>query len=221
MIRRAAQVTSDFYIANTAADGIPYWDTGAPGCAAWRVAASVPLIRSTTFEPVDSSAAAIACQGPPALWKLAACGAKSVANPRGTAAQYDGALRRSATERGLGVLSRLLEEPYLSVGTSTRDCSCIRCITGPTAGITSRRAAVPCGESSMWGDYHLREAALHAQRLISGGTPLVFWTEEEIEDDDGRSLEDRGAQLSCRATDAEPRRRRVPDPGEATSAWAT
>jgi hypothetical protein len=28
----------------------------------------------------------------------------------------------------------------------------------------------------MWGDYHLREAALHAQRLMGGGVPLMFWT---------------------------------------------
>ena len=31
---RAAAATSDFYIAHTATDGIPYWDTGAPGLAA-------------------------------------------------------------------------------------------------------------------------------------------------------------------------------------------
>jgi hypothetical protein len=30
---RAAEATSDFYCATTAADGIPYWDTGAPGLA--------------------------------------------------------------------------------------------------------------------------------------------------------------------------------------------
>jgi hypothetical protein len=28
----------------------------------------------------------------------------------------------------------------------------------------------------MWGDYHLREAALHAQRLVDGRTPLMFFT---------------------------------------------
>ena len=30
-IRKAAEATADFYIENTAQDGIPYWDTGAPG----------------------------------------------------------------------------------------------------------------------------------------------------------------------------------------------
>ena len=27
----------------------------------------------------------------------------------------------------------------------------------------------------MWGDYHLREAAVYAQRMIDGGTALLFW----------------------------------------------
>ena len=31
MMERAAEATSEFYIAHTATDGIPYWDTGAPG----------------------------------------------------------------------------------------------------------------------------------------------------------------------------------------------
>src|SRR5690606_30905934 len=29
--RKAAEATCDFYIENSALDGIPYWDTGAPG----------------------------------------------------------------------------------------------------------------------------------------------------------------------------------------------
>ena len=31
MMRKAAEATCDFYIENTPPDGIPYWDTGAPG----------------------------------------------------------------------------------------------------------------------------------------------------------------------------------------------
>lgn len=42
IFRRAAEATCDFYIANTPTDGIPYWDTGAPGLApTGRLAASV------------------------------------------------------------------------------------------------------------------------------------------------------------------------------------
>jgi hypothetical protein len=34
---------------------------------------------------------------------------------------------------------------------------------------------VPCGESSQWGDYHLRELALHVQRLAQGSQYYVFF----------------------------------------------
>jgi rhamnogalacturonyl hydrolase YesR len=47
LIEKAARATSDFYIDNTLPDGIPIWDTGAPG----------------PNEPIDSSAACIAAQG--------------------------------------------------------------------------------------------------------------------------------------------------------------
>jgi hypothetical protein len=34
---------------------------------------------------------------------------------------------------------------------------------------------IPCGEACMWGDYHLREAALHLQRVIKGGKYHTFF----------------------------------------------
>src|SRR5204862_1465624 len=48
IMEKAARATCDFYIENTASDGVPVWDTGAP---------NIP------DEPVDSSAAAIGAQG--------------------------------------------------------------------------------------------------------------------------------------------------------------
>jgi unsaturated chondroitin disaccharide hydrolase len=61
---RAAMDTCDHYIDDvTAADGVPYWDDGAPGLAKlkdWRGRTADPL---NDHEPVDSSAAAIAAQG--------------------------------------------------------------------------------------------------------------------------------------------------------------
>ena len=63
MLRRAAIATCDFYIENPAADGIPYWDTGAPQPPQSGPLAQ-PARRSVQrHEPVDSSAAAIAAQG--------------------------------------------------------------------------------------------------------------------------------------------------------------
>ena len=34
---------------------------------------------------------------------------------------------------------------------------------------------IPCGESSMWGDYHAREAALYVQRLAGSEPYLKFY----------------------------------------------
>jgi hypothetical protein len=162
-LRRAAKVTSDFYLANSATDGIPYWDTGAPGLAAmgdWRERPGEPF---NDHEPVDSSAAAIACQG---LIRLGAW-----LRERGEA----GADRY--IQAGLAVLSRLLEEPYLSTAENHQGLLLHSVYHRPNGwdSIPAGRS-VPCGESSMWGDYHLREAALYVHRMIKGERPLVFWT---------------------------------------------
>jgi hypothetical protein len=34
---------------------------------------------------------------------------------------------------------------------------------------------IPCGESSMWGDYHAREAALYLQRLMNNDSYYTFF----------------------------------------------
>ena len=63
MMLDAARATCDYYIDVAAADGVPYWDAGAPGLAAlgdWRDRPADPF---NDHEPVDSSAAAIAAQG--------------------------------------------------------------------------------------------------------------------------------------------------------------
>jgi len=171
MMRRAAQVTAEFWLAHTASDGIPYWDTGAPGLdklGDWRGRPAEPF---NDFEPVDSSAAAIACQG------LARLGTWLRAS--GSAA--GDSARQAAGERyvaaGLSVLGRLLEEPYLSTREDHQGLLLHSVYHRPNGWdhVPAGRK-VPCGESSMWGDYHLREAALHAQRLLDGSAPLMFWT---------------------------------------------
>jgi hypothetical protein len=71
MMLDAARATCDHYIEIAAADGVPYWDAGAPGLAAlegWRDRPADPF---NDQEPVDSSAAAIAAQG---LLRLARVG---------------------------------------------------------------------------------------------------------------------------------------------------
>ena len=59
----AARATADFYLAHSCADGIPMWDTGAPNLhrlGNYLEKRSDPFNK---WEPVDSSAAAIAAQG--------------------------------------------------------------------------------------------------------------------------------------------------------------
>ena len=58
-----ARATCDHYIEIAAADGVPYWDAGAPGLAALGDWGARPADPFNDHEPVDSSAAAIAAQG--------------------------------------------------------------------------------------------------------------------------------------------------------------
>ncbi|RMG54711.1 MAG: glycosyl hydrolase, partial [Bacteroidetes bacterium] len=61
--RRAAEATCDFYLTHTPTDGVPYWDTGAPGLVHLGDYLDHPADPFNPYEPVDSSAAAIAAQG--------------------------------------------------------------------------------------------------------------------------------------------------------------
>jgi hypothetical protein len=160
---RAAEATCDFYIDNTPADGIPYWDTGAPQLH--RMGEDVlatPADPFNPFEPVDSSAAAIACQG---LLRLG-----QVLGERGDdrASRY--------TSAGLTVLEALLKEPYLSAG-DTHQGLILHSVYHRPNGWDEVPAGqrVPCGESSMWGDYHAREAALYVQRMARNEPELLFY----------------------------------------------
>lgn len=162
MMLRAARAACDFYLENTAADGIPYWDTGAPGLAKlgdWRDRPADPF---NDHEPVDSSAAAIAAQG---LLRL------------GRVLGVEG---RRYTQAGLTVLNTLLEEPYLCTNSDHQGLILHSVYHRPNGwDYVPPGAKVPRGESSMWGDYHAREAALYVQRLARGGPYLSFFGPEE------------------------------------------
>ena len=58
-----ARATADFYLEHCPTDGVPYWDSGAPGLAALGPYLDRPADPFNPHEPVDSSAAAIAAQG--------------------------------------------------------------------------------------------------------------------------------------------------------------
>jgi len=146
---KAARATCDFYIENTASDGVPYWDTGAPGLdrlGDWRARPADPF---NGHEPVDSSAAAIAAQG---LLRLG----RYLQDHR-----YGNA--------GLTVCNALFDAPYLSADAGHQGLILHSVYHRPNGW-----DAAP-GESSMWGDYHAREAALYLLRAAEGRPYLKFW----------------------------------------------
>ena len=157
----AARATCDHYIEIAAADGVPYWDAGAPGLAAlagWRDRAADPF---NDLEPVDSSAAAIAAQG---LLRVA-----RVLAARGA----DGARYEQA---GLQVLDTLLDEPYLSVDPTHQGLLLHSVYHWPNGwDYVPAGTSTPRGASSQWGDYHVREAALYVKRLAEGAPYLTFF----------------------------------------------
>ena len=160
----AASATCDFYIEHAAAaDGVPYWDTGAPGLAALKDWGARPADPFNDHEPVDSSAAAIAAQG---LLRLA-----RVAEARGD----DGSRYEQA---GLRVLETLIDEggPYLSADSKHQGLLLHSIYHRPNGwDHVAPGSRIPRGESSMWGDYHLREAALYVKRIAEGGPYLTFF----------------------------------------------
>jgi unsaturated chondroitin disaccharide hydrolase len=162
---RAAEATADFYIEHTPTDGVPYWDTGAPGLARLADYLSRPSDPFNDFEPVDSSAAAIAAQG---LWRLGRC-----IERRGARAE-DGRRYRQAA---LTVARTLFAEPYLSSDPAHQGLILHSVYHRPRGwDYVPEGRKVPCGESSMWGDYHAREMALVLLRDARHETDLCFFT---------------------------------------------
>ena len=190
---KAAQATCDFYIDHaTAADGIPYWDTGAPQLHKlndWQSRRSDPYNK---YEPIDSSAAAIAAQG---LLRLG----KHLGSPQsrdlgrrtkdqslsrrdsGLQTKDHGLRTKDSSSRywhaGLTVLNTLLDEPYLSAAGKHQGLILHSVYHRPNGwDYIPAGQKIPCGESSMWGDYHAREAALYVQRIVDNKPYLTYWS---------------------------------------------
>ena len=67
------------------------------------------------------------------------------------------------------MLDALLDEPYLSVNPRHQGLILHSIYHRPNGwDYIPRASRIPLGESSMWGDYHAREAALLVQREIDG-----------------------------------------------------
>jgi unsaturated chondroitin disaccharide hydrolase len=79
-------------------------------------------------------------------------------------------------QAGLTVLNTLLGEPYVSSNVKHQGLILHSIYHRPNGWDhvpTGRK--IPCGESSMWGDYHTREVALYVQRLAEGDPYYTFF----------------------------------------------
>jgi rhamnogalacturonyl hydrolase YesR len=160
---KAAKATCDFYIENTATDGIPYWDTGAPKLHLLGDYLNQPADPYNPHEPVDSSAAAIAAQG---LLRLGFYLQDS-----------DSAASQKYLQAGLTVLNTLFDTPYLSTDERHHGLILHAIYHQPNGwDYVPENHTVAHGESCMWGDYHARELALYVQRLLENSTYYTFFS---------------------------------------------
>lgn len=160
---KAALATADFYIENTALDGVPYWDTGAPGLVHlgdWRNAPSDPY---NPHEPIDSSAAAITAQGLIRLGRYLESKGRADEGKR----YY---------QAGLTVADTIFAEPYLSESPDHQGLLLHSIYHRPNGwDHVPAGAQSPRGESSMWGDYHARELAVLLWRELKGASYYTFF----------------------------------------------
>ena len=99
---RAAEATCDYYLEQTAQDGIPYWDTGTPQLAKLGDWLNEPSDPFNDYDPVGGSAAAITAQG---LWRLGRFLEMRGGNPEKA---------RRYRQAAITIAHTLFDEPYLS-----------------------------------------------------------------------------------------------------------
>ena len=145
MMETAARATCDFYMHQASAlDGICYWDTGAPQLyrlGDWQARPADPF---NDYEPVDSSAGAIAAQGLIRLGHML------------------GDAGEAYTQAGLTIAARLLQEPYLSSIRSRRYAVAQHLPSPQWLGLYSPRS-----QDSL-------RRVLHVGRLSSAGALLLI-----------------------------------------------
>ena len=128
------------------------WGSSSPSCPSW----------SSATSPVSASAAAIAAQGFLRLGTyLVAKGEKAAG--------------KKYFQAGLTIADTLFDEPYLSTDKKHQGLLLHSVYHRPNGWdhVPAGRK-VPCGESSMWGDYHAMELALLISRLAQGKYHTFF-----------------------------------------------
>ena len=153
-LREVAIAAAEHFIKETPTDGIPYWDTGAPGLAQMGDYRDRPAEPYNEHEPVDSSAAAISAQG------LIRLGVTLQAMGDSDGERY--------LQAGLTVAGRLLEEPYLSTDPEHHGLILHSVYHRPNGwDNVPDGQSIPCNEATRWGDYHAMELALLIKRVAN------------------------------------------------------
>jgi unsaturated chondroitin disaccharide hydrolase len=162
-VTNAATATADYYLANCCADGLPMWDTGAPHLHRLGAYSDVPANPFNAWEPVDSSAAAIAAQGFLRLGQY-------------LIGRGDRKSGRRYRQAGLTIADTLLDEPYLASNPKHQGLLLHSVYHRPNGwDYIAPGQKIPNGESSMWGDYHALELALLLLRETRGEPTLIFF----------------------------------------------
>jgi unsaturated chondroitin disaccharide hydrolase len=162
VLERAAVAAADYALEQTCRDGMPMWDTHAPGLVQlgdYLHRVSDPY---NDFEPVDSSAGVILAQG---LFRLGnyLLGKKNEAGRR---------YRQAA----LTIANTAFAEPYLSTKATHEGLLLHSVYHRPNQWDSiAPGQKIPNGESSMWGDYHARELALVLLREAKGEPAVTFF----------------------------------------------
>lgn len=153
-----SEAVAEFYIDHCTPDGIVFWDTGAPGLGKLGDYMNRRSDPFNDFEPVDSSSAAICAQG---LLRLGRYLTNSGDKDRG----------QRYLQSGLSLAATLLDEPYLSFDPNHQGLLLHSVYHRPNGwDHVPEGSKVPCGESCMWGDYHLMELGVYIQRLAESTT---------------------------------------------------
>ena len=145
IMERAALATAELYIENSFADGISFWDMGAPGVSKFGKIKNKPSDPYNDVEPLDSSSAAICGQGYLRL---------------GNYYQKIGDSKKANRYRSAAftIAQTLLSEPYISNSARHQGITLHAIYHRPNGwDYTPPTRKIPCGESAMWGDYHTME----------------------------------------------------------------
>jgi hypothetical protein len=157
----AATATAEWYLMHSFPNGMVYWDAGAPGVAP-EVDYGIDRNPYTVAEPLDSSAAAIAAQGFLRLGNYIR--------------KIDELLGQRYRRAAFTLARTLFAEPYLSTDNSHQGLILHSIYHRPNGwDHIPKGHSIPCGESSMWGDYHALELALLLRRELRGERYITFF----------------------------------------------